>query len=133
MKAGPDIVSTEMLHQSAVKPLPPRFPILRTDTTPAVQWVEHTIVSEYGFARFSTESGAIHELRRVTTADGRQIVESKKAQDELARALTATDDNSKKELLWQFEKYGLSGAVGSFGQLLLLFTRRSIERYELHL
>ena len=128
MKLAPDIVGTEMLHQSAVKP-PSRFHP-RTDTPPAVQWVEHTIVSEYGFARFATESGAIHELRRVTIADGRQVVESKKAQDELARALTATDDNSKKELLKQFEKYGLSGAVNDFGQLLLLFTRRSIERYE---
>ena len=128
LKLAPDIVGTETLHQSAVKP-PSRFHP-RTDTAPAVQWVEHTIVSEYGFARFATESGAIHELRRVTIADGRQVVESKKAQGELARALTATDDNSKKELLKQFEKYGLSGAVSDFGQLLLLFTRRSIERYE---
>ena len=30
----------------------------------------------------------------------------------------------------QFEKYGLTGAVTDFGQMLLLFTRRQIERYE---
>jgi hypothetical protein len=128
LKLAPDVVGTETLHQSAVKP-PSRFHPLG-GAPPAVQWVEHTIVSEYGFARFATESGAIHELRRVTTVDARRIAESKKAQDELASALTATDDNSKKDLLKQFEKYGLTGAVSDFGQLLLLFTRRSIERYE---
>jgi hypothetical protein len=128
MKIAPDVVGKETLHQSAVKP-PSRFHP-RTGTAPAVQWVDHDIVSEYGFARFATESGAIHELRRVTTVDGRKIAESKKAQEELAGALTATDDNSKKELLKQFEKCGLTGAVSDFGQLLLLFTRRSIERYE---
>jgi|HubBroStandDraft_5_1064220.scaffolds.fasta_scaffold56039_2 hypothetical protein len=128
LKIAPNVVGTETLHQSAVKP-PSRFHP-RTGAAPAVQWVEHTLVSEYGFARFATESGAIHELRRVTSVDGRKIAESKKAQDELARALTATDDNSKKDLLKQFEKYGLTGAVSDFGQLLLLFTRRSIERYE---
>src|SRR5262249_45358340 len=34
------------------------------------------------------------------------------------------------EVLKQFEKYGLVGAVTDFGQLLLLFTRREMERYE---
>jgi hypothetical protein len=129
LKLAPDVVGTETLHQSAVKP-PSRFHP-RTGTAPApLKWTEHDIVSEYGYAPFATESGAIHELRRVTTADGRKISESKKAQDELARALTANDDNGKKELLKQFEKYGLAGAVSDFGQLLLLFTRRNIERYE---
>ncbi len=129
LKIATDVVGTETLHQSAVKPSSRFHP--RTGTVlPAAQWVEHNITSEYGFARFATESGAIHELRRVTTSDGHKIAESKKAQDELARAMTATDDNSKKELLKQFEKYGLTGAASDFGQLLLLFTRRGIQRYE---
>jgi hypothetical protein len=129
LKIAPDIVGTETLHQSAVK-APSRFHA-RTGTAPTeAQWVEHDIVSEYAFARFATESDAIHELRRVTTADGRTVAESKRAQDELARAMTASDDNSKKELLKQFEKWGLSGAVSDFGQLLLLFTRRNIGSYE---
>jgi hypothetical protein len=129
LKIAPDVVGTESLQQSAVKP-PSRFHPRTGTAPPPEQWVDHNIVSEYGFARFATESGAIHELRRVTTVDGRKIAESKKAQDELAHALTATDDNSKKALLKQFEKCGLTGAVSDFGQLLLLFTRRSVERYE---
>jgi hypothetical protein len=129
LKIAPDVVGTETLHQSAMKP-PSRFHPRTGTAPPEVKWAEHDIVSEYGYARFATESGAIHELRRVTVANGRKISESKKAQDELARAMTASDDNGKKELLKQFEKYGLAGAVSDFGQLLLLFTRRNIERYE---
>jgi hypothetical protein len=128
LKLAPDVVGTETLHQSAVKP-PSRFHP-RTGTAPAVQWVEHDVVSEYAFAKFATESGAVHELRRVITVDGHKVAESKKAQDDLARVMLAADDAGKKELLKQFEKVGLSGAVSDFGQLLLLFTRRSIERYE---
>jgi hypothetical protein len=56
--------------------------------------------------------------------------DSKKAQDALARAITASDDAQKRALLKEFEKYGLNGAATDFGQLLLLFTRRDIERYE---
>lgn len=128
LRVATDVLGTETLHQSALKP-PGRFHP-RTGTAAPEKWVEHDLVSEYGFARFATESGAIHELRQVISADGRRVNESKKAQDALARAITASDDDSKKELLKQFEKFGLSGAVNDFGQLLLLFTRRGIERYE---
>jgi hypothetical protein len=129
LKVAPDVLGTETLHQSALKP-PGRFRPRTGTAPPPDKWIEHDLVSEYGFAKFATESGAIHELRQVTTADGHKVAESKKAQDALARALTATDDDSKKELLKQFEKFGLTGAVNDFGQLILLFTRRGIERYE---
>jgi hypothetical protein len=129
LKIAPDVIGTETLHQSAIKP-PSRFHPRTGTAPPEAKWAEHEIVSEYAYARFATESGAIHELRRVTVANGRKVSESKKAQDELARAMTASDDNGKKELLKQFEKYGLAGAVSDFGQLLLLFTRRNIEQYE---
>ncbi len=129
LKIAPQVLGTEKLHQSAVKP-PSRFHPRAGTAPPPDQWVEHDIISEYGFSVFASESGAIHELRKVTSADGKKVSDSKKAQEELARAMTATDDQSKKELLKQFEHYGLSGAVNDFGQLLLLFTRRGIERYE---
>lgn len=129
LKLATEVLATETLHQSAVKP-PSRFHP-RTASNPApVKWAEHDIVSEYGFAKFATESGAIHELRRVITSDGRKVAESKKAQEELAKAMTSSDDDSKKELLKQFESYGLSGAVDDFGQIILLFTRRNIMQYE---
>jgi len=129
LRAATDVLGTETLHQSALKP-PSHFRPRAGTAPPPEKWVDHDLVSEYGFAKFATESGAIHELRQLISADGRKISESKKAQDALARAITASDDDSKKELLKQFEKFGLTGAVNDFGQILLLFTRRGIERYE---
>jgi hypothetical protein len=128
-KIAPQILGTEKLHQAAMKP-PGRFHPRVGTTPPAPQWKERDVVSEYGFASFTGESGAIHELRQVTAVDGHKVEETKKAQDALAKAITASGDVRKKEVLKQFEKYGLVGAVTDFGQLLLLFGRREIERYE---
>lgn len=127
-KIAPEVLGTEKLHQSAVKP-PSRFRA-RGANPNQPQWQDRNVVSEYGFASFSGQSGAIHEVRQVLAVDGKKIADAKKAQDSLAKAITASDDGQKKELLKQFEKYGLNGAVTDFGQLLLLFTRRDIERYE---
>jgi len=129
LKIAPEVLGTETLHQSALR-RPSRFHPRAGTAPPPQKWMEHEIVSEYGFARFATESGAIHELRQVTLADGRKVAETKKAQEALAKAMTASDDESKKDLLKRFESYGLSGAVNDFGQILLLFTRRNLERYE---
>ena len=97
---------------------------------PEPVWQERRIVSEYSFAAFSGEGGAVHELRRVTAVDGRTVQDPKKAQQELAAIVLAPDDKRKKELLEQFEKYGLLGAVTDFGQLLMLFTSGDVLHYE---
>jgi hypothetical protein len=128
-KIALEVLGTEKLHQSSVK-AEPRFHPRVTNTPQKPQWLEHDVVSEYGFATFAGQSGAIHEVRQVMSFDGRKIADSKKAQEALAKAITASEDGQKKELLKQFERYGLNGAAMDFGQLLLLFTRRDIERYE---
>ncbi len=99
---------------------------------PKAVYQERTIVSEYGFTALSDEGDAtsLHELRQVISVDGKKISDAKKAQAALAKAITANDDGRKKALLKQFEKYGLLGAVTDYGQALLLFTRRNMERYE---
>jgi hypothetical protein len=131
-KLAPQVLGTEKLHQAAMKPkgrFHPRVGAAATQPPPA-KWTERDITSEYGFAGFSGEAGAIHELRQVTTVDGRKVEDTKKAQTALAKAITASDDARKKEMLKEFEKYGLVGAVTDFGQLLMLFNRRDLERYE---
>jgi hypothetical protein len=131
-KLAPQVLGTEKLHQAAMKPkgrFHPRVGAAATQPPPA-KWTERDITSEYGFAGFSGEAGAIHELRQVTMVDGRKVEDTKKAQTALAKAITASDDARKKEMLKEFEKYGLVGAVTDFGQLLLLFNRRDMERYE---
>jgi hypothetical protein len=128
-RLAPDVLGQETLHQRSLKP-PGRFhPRIGNAAmaAPTPEWEERTIVSEYGFTSFS---GALHEIRQVTTVDGKKIADSRKAQEALAKAITATDDAQKKQLVKQLEKYGLLGAVTDYGQALLLFTRRNMERYE---
>ena len=73
----------------------------------------------------------IHELRQITSVDGKQIARASEAQGALVKLLTASDDQRKKRALEQLEKYGLQGAATDFGQILLLFTRANQERYEI--
>jgi hypothetical protein len=130
LKIAPALLGTETLHQRSLKP-PSRFhPRVGDAATapPAEQWKEREVVSEYGFAIFS--AGPIHELRQVIAVDGKKIGETKNAQVSLAKAIIATDDAQKRAMLKEFEKQGLAGAVTDFGQLLLLFSRRDLERYE---
>ncbi len=51
----------------------------------------------------------------------------------MARIISLKDDQRERELLKEFEKYGLVGAVMDFGPLLMLFTPREIEHYEFSL
>ena len=95
---------------------------------PATIWQEREIVSQYGFALLDQ---AVHELRQVTFVDGKQVTGERKAQQELAKLISVNPEQRRRRSLQQFEKYGLRGGVTDFGQILLLFSRASIERYEI--
>jgi hypothetical protein len=134
-RLAPEVLGEETLHQRSMKPLPRFRPRIgnAVTTAPKPEYQQRTIVSEYGFTAFSgadADSSSLHELRQVTSVDGKKIEDKKKAQAALASVITAKDDARKKTLLKQFEKYGLLGAVTDYGQALLLFTRRNMERYE---
>jgi hypothetical protein len=129
-RLAPEVLGQETLHQRSMKP-PSRFhPRIGNSATtpPKPEYQQRTIISEYGFTSLSGSD--LHEIRQVTSVDGKKIEDAKKAQEALAKAITANDDGRKKALLKQFEKYGLLGAVTDYGQALLLFTRRNLERYE---
>jgi hypothetical protein len=100
-----------------------------TKEVPKPEWQERDVVSEYSFAAVGPEH-APHEMRQVVSVDGRKIQESKKAQDELAKLVVATDDQRKLDALRKFESLGLRGGATDLGQLLLLFDRGQQERYE---
>lgn len=127
-KIAPQLVGRETLHQRALAP--PRFKMRVGDAAKqpqAADWKDHEIVSEYAFALLGRQ---IHELRQVTSVDGKQVAGEKKAQDALAKLVAANDDERKKRALQQLEKYGLKGGATDFGQILLLFSRGNVERYE---
>jgi hypothetical protein len=132
-RLAPEVLGQETLHQRSMKP-PTRFrPRVGAGARNAAkpEYQERTIVSEYGFTSLSDgELSSLHEIRQVTSVDGKKIEDTKKAQTALAKAITANDDARKKAVLKEFEKYGLLGAVTDYGQALLLFTRRNMERYE---
>jgi hypothetical protein len=131
-RLAPEVLGTEKLHQHSQKP-PARFrPRIGNGAIgpPAPVWKDRDIVSEYAFTTFAGMPTSLHELRQVVSVDGRKVADTKKAQAALAKTITSTDDARKKDALKQFEKYGLVGAVTDFGQLILLFTRRELERYE---
>jgi hypothetical protein len=129
-KIAPEVVGRETLHQRALA-APPRFKMRVGDAAkqPAVAtWKEREIVSQYGFALLGGQE--IHELRQVTSVDGKQVAGESQAQEALAKLVTGNDDQRKKRALQQLEKYGLQGGATDFGQILLLFSRGNLERYE---
>ena len=129
---APEMLGRETLHQRALKP-PPRFrPRIGEAARKPLQptWQERDIISEYGFAALGDNRRELHEMRRVIAVDGRIVEDQKQAQDALAKLITASDDQRKRLALKQLEKHGLHGAAADFGQLLLLFGRSDIERYE---
>jgi hypothetical protein len=127
-KIAPQLVGRETLHQRALAP--PRFKMRVGDAAKQPQaagWKEHEIVSKYAFALLGRQ---IHELRQVTSVDGKRVAGETQAQDALAKLIMASDDQRKRRAIEQLEKYGLRGAATDFGQLLLLFSRGNVERYE---
>lgn len=93
-------------------------------------WQAHEIISEYGFSAFRASPEAIHELRQVVSADGREISAPEKARLHLAKAIASQDDGLKQQMLRDFQQYGLLGAAYDFGQLILLFTPGNLLNYE---
>ncbi len=127
-KIAPELVGRETLHQRVMAA--PRFKLRVGDAAkhPVAAWKEHEVVSEYAFAVLGRE---IHELRQITSVDGKPVAGESQAQDALAKLITSHTDDRKRRALEQLEKYGLQGAATDFGQILLLFTRGNLERYEI--
>src|SRR5579863_5946489 len=69
-KIALEVLGTEKLHQSAMKPAS-RFHPRVSNAPPKPRWQDREVVSEYGFAAFAGESGAIHEVRQALSVDGR--------------------------------------------------------------
>ena len=95
--------------------------------------VEREIVSEYGFAPFHDAPASIHEFRQVVTVDGQPVKEIEKARESLVFNMKSDDDRLRRKMLQDFEKLGMVGAATDFGQLLLMFRRGALDRYEFSL
>lgn len=133
-RVAPSLLGTETLEQKARKPpgrFRPRTGANAKGPAPAV-WQDRQIVSEYGFVSLAGDQDTLHELRRVLTVDTKPV-SGRKSEDSLARIISLNDDQRERELLTEFQKYGLAGAVTDFGPLLMLFLPRQIEHFEFSL
>jgi hypothetical protein len=136
-RMAPQLIGEETLHQRALK-APPRFRPRVGDAAkvpPKPTWQQRTIISEYTLALFSGDdapggAGTFHELRQVTSIDGKKIADAAKAQQMLAKAVTSSGEPLRLQLLKDFERHGLLGAVTGVGPMLLLFSERDLPRYE---
>ena len=71
-RLAPEVLGEETLHQRSMKPVSHFHPRVGSAATTPLQpqYQERTIISEYGFTSFS---GDLHEIRQVTTVDGKKI------------------------------------------------------------
>jgi hypothetical protein len=89
----------------------------------------HDVVSEYALGQMG-DNHAIHELRSILTIDNRVIAAADEARHSLTIGFEATDDTIKRQLLENFERNRLEGAVTDFGQLILLFAAAKQDNYD---
>ena len=117
-RIAPSSISEETLEQRSRSP------------EPAAEFKVREVISEYGFASLLSAPNAIHEIRKVISVDGKQVITLEKARQALTFGLKSSDDKLKKRLLEDFERHGLRGAATDFGQIILLFSPRHLRDYE---
>ena len=90
------------------------------------------IVSWYGFSSYTDNPEAVHEIRQVVSVDGKPAAHAQSA-DKFRKLLLGRDDDAKEELIKKFQTATMSDAPLDFGQLVMLFTRRAVDRFTFRL
>ncbi|MBL8176960.1 MAG: hypothetical protein JNK48_19965 [Bryobacterales bacterium] len=127
-RSAAKVIGQEDLELVAAQP-PPRF-VRRDAPPPAPKFRTRKLVSEYGFTMFENDPN-LHELRQVLSVDGRTVKARGKLRETLAMGMQGEADRAKKNLLKEFERYGLKEAANvDFGQALLMFAKRAQENFQ---
>jgi hypothetical protein len=131
-QAAPNLIAEETLVQRSIKPAHRRFRprIISEQQQLTPEWQTREIVSEYTYGAAPGDPGNIREFRRVLSVDGRPVEESRKAVEALAKSIRSDDDQARLRLLQAFAKHGLVGTITDIGQIILLFERRNLQRFE---
>src|SRR5574340_699779 len=104
---------------------------------------EETLIQKtwYGPGRFRTRQlaseytiallpdGFLHEVRLVTSADGKQVRDPGKTRQTLVTGLRSPGDRTRSRLLDELSRHGLSEPASDVAPLLLLFTKRHLPEY----
>lgn len=129
-RLAPKIIGRETLHHKG-RQAAPRIKWLSTADPPEVTYRNSVIVSEYGFGYFAEAPEDLREFRQVVSVDGRAraAAATRDPRQVLAENMNSDDDRLRRRLLEDFERYGQTGSATDFGQILLLFRRRTLPLY----
>ncbi|HYO81853.1 MAG TPA: hypothetical protein VES20_10655 [Bryobacteraceae bacterium] len=108
----------------------------RTRTGPrgievALPEVSREIVCDYGFVSMDEPGAPLREVRVVRKVDGQVWRKKTTSLDQLAREISGRDAQARRRQLERFEEHGLVGFITDLGQLILLFARGGVSRYEI--
>jgi hypothetical protein len=126
------MLATEALTHQGRKSLPrfrPRVGAAAAKPA-ALPMIRREIVSEFGYAAMRERPGDLREYRKVVRVDGKAAGKPGRARLELAANMKSDDDRRRKQMLQDFEKFGMIGAATDFSQVMLLFRGSLLERYE---
>ena len=129
-RSARSVLSEETLTQRALKPGSRFHPRVGDAVPKPPEFVTREVVSEYGYGSYKDSPNALHEFRTVISIDGKKYQAPEKARRALSLGVHSADDDLKKQMLRDFEKHGLTGALTDFGQVILLFTKRRLPDYE---
>lgn len=127
---APDYMARETMKQKALTIQKRRLRIGSKATAPPKPAMkDHEIVSYYAISFFNARREALHEFRQIVSVDGKEEAGASTAREQLRAILSSKDDRRKQALVDDFEKANLTVAATDFGQLILLFTRANLQKY----
>ena len=124
-RMAPSFTATETLEQSRLDEKKIMKPHKKDEPWPPV--IKRTIVSAYGYAVTGT---GVQEVRQILSVDGKPVKASGSLLDALAAGVSAESDEKRHKLMLDIEKHGLRGMVIDFAQIILLFSKGAVQRYE---
>lgn len=100
-----------------------------TDPKHKNEFKSQEVISWYAFGSLRRAPEALREFRRVFEIDGKPVEPELTAKSVFASEMKSRDDGARQDLLQQFENKTLASAATDFGQLLLLFTKKNLDKY----
>jgi hypothetical protein len=119
---------TETLRQ--VQPDGTRYDTGPRGITTKLPEVIREVVSEYGYISSDEPGGSLKEVRLILTVDRLKWKQGKKDLNSLADRIGTRDGKNPAKTLESYEDYGLRGFLSDAGQIILLFSRGAVEKYE---
>src|SRR5712692_435225 len=128
---APAFMARESLKQKALVGPKKRIRIGKAALQPLKpEFKDREILSYYALSSFKAAPEAFHEFRQIISVDGKSVADEKTAGMKFKAILASRDDRAKRALLQDFEKAGLTVAATDFGQLVLLFAKANLDKYE---